>query len=86
MNRAVIGFAAVAATLTLELRTKNGGTILSPPAPLMFEVELGATDTEPDPIALQQNVWQYPDTASAARAWAVLKKRALPCTGRSPMG
>lgn len=69
--------------LALELCTKNGIAILSPRAPLMYQVELGETDAQVDPTAFQENIWQYPDSVAAARAWSVLQQRARKCTGRS---
>ena len=67
--------------LTLELCTIAGKAVLTPPAPVMFQTELGETDLASDPIAFQQNIWQYSSEAAAKRAWVVLQKRAKLCTG-----
>lgn len=69
-------------TLALELCTKAGKEVLAPRAPVMFQTELGETDLVNDPVAFQENVWQYADAGAAARAWAVLKQRAKQCTGK----
>jgi hypothetical protein len=70
-------------SLALELCSKGATTILAPDAPVLYQVELGETDLQGDPVAFQQNVWQYADSTAASRAWSVLQKRARKCTGRS---
>lgn len=69
--------------LALELCTKDGKAITTPPAPVMYQVELGETTAKSDPISLQQNVWQYSSEAQARRAWETTKARAKRCTGRT---
>ncbi len=69
--------------LALELCTKGKKTITTPPAPSMYQVELGETTATTDPVSIQQNIWQYPSEAQARRAWEVTKLRAKRCTGRS---
>lgn len=69
-------------SLALELCTKSGKAISAPKAPVMFQTELGETDLKTDPVAFQQNIWQYPDTTAAQKAWSTLQKRAKRCTGQ----
>ena len=69
--------------LAHELCTKGGTAILAPAASALYQVELGETDLQSDPVAFQQNVWQYSDSTAAGRAWATLQQRARKCTGRS---
>ena len=67
--------------LKFELCTVRGATIETPPAPVMYQVEFGETDLVQDPYSLQENVWQFPDAASANYAWKMMKKRAQFCHG-----
>jgi hypothetical protein len=69
--------------LALELCTKQSKTITTPPAPVMYQVELGETTAITDPLSIQQNIWQYPSEAQARRAWETTQRRAKRCTGRS---
>lgn len=70
-------------TLALELCSKRGTPVLAPPVPIMFQVELGETDLQADPVAFQQDIWEFPDSAAAQRSWEVLTQRARRCAGRS---
>jgi|GEM_PF-933333 len=70
-------------SLVVELCSRNQQSILGPKAAVLYQVELGETDAVADPTALQQGVYVFADAARAQKAWQLLQRRALRCTGRS---
>lgn len=70
-------------SLVIELCSRNRQSVQGPKATLLYQVELGETDGIIDPTSLEHDVYVYPDAASAQKAWKVLQRRALRCTGRN---
>lgn len=69
-------------SLVIELCSRNQQAVLGPKASLLYQVELGETDAIGDPVSLQQGLYVYADSAQAQKAWQLLQRRALRCTGR----
>lgn len=62
---------------------KNGKDIQGRETNLLYQVELGETNTINDPIAIEQKVWPYASTQQALREWQYIEQQARLCTGRS---
>lgn len=70
-------------SLVIELCSRNQKSVQGPKATLLYQVELGETDDVTDPTSLEHDVYVYPDAKSAQKAWRVMQRRALRCTGRN---
>lgn len=66
-----------------SLCDKNGRTIEGRETDLLYQVELGETNTIADPIAIEQKVWPYVSTQQALRQWRYIVQQVKLCTGRS---
>lgn len=66
-----------------SLCDKNGQDIQGRETDLLYQVELGETNVEADPIAIEQKVWPYASTQQALREWQYIEQQAKQCTGRS---
>lgn len=66
-----------------SLCDKNGRDIQGRETDLLYQVELGETNVETDPIAIEQKVWPYASTQQALREWQYIEQQAKLCTGRS---
>ncbi len=66
-----------------SLCDKNGRTIEGRETDLLYQVELGETNTIADPTAIEQKVWPYASTQQALRQWRYIVQQAKLCTGRS---
>lgn len=66
-----------------SLCDKNGRTIEGRETDLLYQVELGETNTVADPTAIEQKVWPYASTQQALRQWRYIVQQAKLCTGRS---
>jgi len=62
---------------------KNGKDIQGRETDLLYQVELGETNTLADPVAIEQKVWPYASTQEALREWLYIAQQAKLCTGRS---
>lgn len=62
---------------------KNGRDIQGRVTDLLFQVELGETNVETDPVAIEQKVWPYASTQQALREWQYIVQQVQHCTGRS---
>jgi hypothetical protein len=62
---------------------KAGKSIEGRETNLLYQVELGETNTKDDPVALEQKVWPYASTQEALREWLYIVDQAKNCTGRS---
>jgi len=62
---------------------KYGKTIEGRETNLLHQVELGETNVEEDPVAIEQKVWPYASTQEALREWLYIVDQAKNCTGRS---
>ena len=62
---------------------KNGKDIQGRETDLLYQVELGETNTQVDPVAIEQKAWPYASTQEALREWLYIAQQAKFCTGRS---
>lgn len=62
---------------------KNGKDIQGRETDLLYQVELGETNVETDPVAIEQKVWPYASTQQALREWQYIEQQAKLCTGRT---
>lgn len=66
-----------------SLCDKNGEDIQGRETNMLYQIELGETNTLVDPTALEQKVWPYPSRRAAMREWTYLTQQVRYCTGRS---
>jgi hypothetical protein len=66
-----------------SLCDKNGRDIQGRATDLLYQVELGETNTEKDPIAIEQKVWPYASAQQALREWQYIERQVQACSGRS---
>ena len=66
-----------------SLCDKNGRDIQGRETDLLYQVELGETDVDPDPTAIEQKVWPYSSAQAALREWQYLERQVRLCSGRS---
>ena len=66
-----------------SLCDKNGQDIEGRATDLLYQVELGETNAEVDPTAVEQKVWPYRTSTQALREWQVIQERVKKCVGRS---
>jgi len=66
-----------------SLCDKNGRDIQGRETNLLYQVELGETNVEKDPVAIEQKVWPYASTQRALREWQYIEQQVKLCTGRS---
>jgi hypothetical protein len=66
-----------------SLCDKNGRDIQGRATDLLYQVELGETNSIKDPVAIEQKVWPYASTQQALREWLYIVEQAKFCTGRS---
>jgi hypothetical protein len=69
-------------SLKQDLCTKGSVDISGPLTDLLYQVELGETDSQTDPRSTEQKVWKYRSATRTARDWAVITERARQCQGR----
>lgn len=62
---------------------KNGKDIQGRETNLLYQIELGETNTIADPVAIEQKVWPYSSTQQALREWQYIEQQVQLCTGRS---
>ena len=62
---------------------KNGVSVEGRETNLLFQVELGETNSLKDPVALEQKVWPYRNSTEALREWQYIEQQVKLCTGRS---
>ena len=62
---------------------KNGKDIEGRETDLLYQVELGETNSIEDPVAIEQKVWPYATPQRALREWQYIEQQAKLCTGRS---
>ena len=62
---------------------KNGRDVQGRETDLLYQVELGETNTEKDPVAIEQKVWPYASTQQALREWQYIERQVQLCSGRS---
>lgn len=66
-----------------SLCDKFGESIQGRETDLLYQVELGETNTKDDPVAIEQKVWPYASTQEALREWLYIVEQAGRCTGFS---